>query len=574
MSNRYRNLLSSAILMSIVACGGSSSSSPETPATPSPPAATILTGIFTDSPVSGLRYQTTTQSGLTTSAGEFNYIAGESVSFSLGGIQLGRTLGDATVSPFDMVNVDNFDEAAHQGVEDRLVNMLIFLQSMDADKDPSNGIDLSGLDESLSASQLEFDVDVETFTRSNYRQIVNRHGGWYQTAKAAKNHLLRSLGQTVTVNVPLTDSLDDDGDGIFDRVIHYDYMEEGRPELISEIESATGEVTATTSFEYDENGNLAVVQYSRFQNGDLVEESKKVIEFHPIFGMLHYVVDVNGETVTEIDYVYDDVGNLSSSSILQVVSQPNPLDHLEAYFHFRAFGPGPTQPGDSDSGIFNPFNPGGSPTGLPFQVLSIEIESTFEYDDGFRLRVTDRSTTTTSFGESTSTSISHFSDNRLESISFSTDGFPTTEFRHHYDHDGRLISCETRVDGVLQSVIDDPVFPFQLPGPVITQISASSTSGCATVLTGDVETDDEGRIISFSTPAFLGSTGSAIEYDYDGDSVTEIRIDNENDGTFEITYEYTYNHDGDLIEETRVHTGVLFFHRKRELTTLVLAAFP
>ncbi|WP_422265484.1 PKD domain-containing protein [Thiofilum sp.] len=53
--------------------------------TPSPIAAKVLTGTFIASPqgVSGLSYQTATQSGMTNTAGEFKYLEGESVSFNL-----------------------------------------------------------------------------------------------------------------------------------------------------------------------------------------------------------------------------------------------------------------------------------------------------------------------------------------------------------------------------------------------------------------------------------------------------------------------------------------------------------
>ena len=53
------------------ACGSGGSSGPQ-----------IETGVFIDSAVGGLKYQTATQSGLTNSSGEFKYIAGENVTFS------------------------------------------------------------------------------------------------------------------------------------------------------------------------------------------------------------------------------------------------------------------------------------------------------------------------------------------------------------------------------------------------------------------------------------------------------------------------------------------------------------
>ena len=49
----------------------------------------LLTGVFRDSPVHGLEYQTQTVGGLTGEKGEFRYRSGETVTFSIGGLVLG-----------------------------------------------------------------------------------------------------------------------------------------------------------------------------------------------------------------------------------------------------------------------------------------------------------------------------------------------------------------------------------------------------------------------------------------------------------------------------------------------------
>jgi hypothetical protein len=45
--------------------------------------AQVQTGVFVDSPVQGMNYRTTTQSGTTNAQGEFGYVSGENVTFSL-----------------------------------------------------------------------------------------------------------------------------------------------------------------------------------------------------------------------------------------------------------------------------------------------------------------------------------------------------------------------------------------------------------------------------------------------------------------------------------------------------------
>ena len=57
----------------------------------------ILTGVFAG-PVSGLRYQTPTQSGFTGKHGEFSYMQGEAVSFRVGGLVIGAVAGAPCVN--------------------------------------------------------------------------------------------------------------------------------------------------------------------------------------------------------------------------------------------------------------------------------------------------------------------------------------------------------------------------------------------------------------------------------------------------------------------------------------------
>ena len=55
----------------------------------SSPQGKVLQGAFQDSPVQGLEYRTPTLSGPTGPKGEFEYRAGETVTFSIGGLVIG-----------------------------------------------------------------------------------------------------------------------------------------------------------------------------------------------------------------------------------------------------------------------------------------------------------------------------------------------------------------------------------------------------------------------------------------------------------------------------------------------------
>jgi len=124
---------------------------------------TVLTGVFVDSAVEGASYTTPTQSGVTNSAGEFNYLAGEQVTFSIGATQLPMVTAAAQISPVDIaVNSSNPSATT--------INVARLLQSIDEDDDPDNGITIPTT-AALNSMNLNFDVSTEAF--SNDPDVIN-----------------------------------------------------------------------------------------------------------------------------------------------------------------------------------------------------------------------------------------------------------------------------------------------------------------------------------------------------------------------------------------------------------------
>ena len=64
-----------------------------------------LNGVFQAGGVSGLQYATPTRTGFTDSEGTFKYLAGESVTFSVGGLTLGHAPGAAKITPFTLAGL-------------------------------------------------------------------------------------------------------------------------------------------------------------------------------------------------------------------------------------------------------------------------------------------------------------------------------------------------------------------------------------------------------------------------------------------------------------------------------------
>ncbi len=101
--------------------------------------AVVKEGVFVDSAVEGLTYATTSQTGLTDALGTFRYQEGEMVLFSVGDVVLGEAPGKGQLTPLDLV------PAAADETDPTVSNICRFLQSLDLDGNPANGIHLDSL---------------------------------------------------------------------------------------------------------------------------------------------------------------------------------------------------------------------------------------------------------------------------------------------------------------------------------------------------------------------------------------------------------------------------------------------
>ena len=296
--------LCSGLIVGLCACGGSGGSSSQSTSSNS------KTGTFIDSPVMGLSYSSPSHSGLTNSAGEFTYTEGETVSFSLGGIALGSSIASEVVTPLDLLGAESIDDAISSGLFDQLINMLVFLQSLDRDHNPNNGIDLGDLDTALANEELVFDLDQDLFLNTVYKRIVNENAGVYVTADAAKKHFADSLGVTYTVALPSKDYLDTDGDSNNDIVISYNYDANGRLSEIFEAPGGDIEMPPTnkTTLQYDSDNRLTLLTYEDLAGEVLLVEREYNYDS---MGRLTSLVESgpSSDIYLQESWVYDEVGN-------------------------------------------------------------------------------------------------------------------------------------------------------------------------------------------------------------------------------------------------------------------------
>lgn len=109
------------------ACGGGGGSS----------SATSLTGVFSDSAVSGLTYVIGGVAAKTDATGHFTYVAGNTITFKVGDIVLGSAVAKPFMSPVTLVS------GATDETNTTVTNISKFLQTVDDDNNPANGIQIT-----------------------------------------------------------------------------------------------------------------------------------------------------------------------------------------------------------------------------------------------------------------------------------------------------------------------------------------------------------------------------------------------------------------------------------------------
>jgi hypothetical protein len=228
------NLLIGLSCLVLSACGGgggggsgeSSSGSSSGNGTNSNPIATVTppsTGVFLDSAVENIGYKTQTLRGYTNASGEFKYAVGETVTFFIGSIDLPSVTAGAQITPADLARNSS-------SPINTLTNLLVLLQSLDTDGDPSNGIKLSEASKSTPTSTLVFTSDPAQFFQSTaLRTLLQSANADHTTPvdpQVALNNFLASnptkkavavaktsgaavVGNTITLNA--SDSFDGSG---------------------------------------------------------------------------------------------------------------------------------------------------------------------------------------------------------------------------------------------------------------------------------------------------------------------------------------------------------------------------
>ncbi len=156
-------------IFALQGCGGDSDGG-DSPVITTPDVQSIddaKSGIFVDSPVSGLGYITGDQAGITDLLGGYTYEEGNSIRFFIGDV----VLGEAHVGP--MLTPINLVPNAVDEMDPTVTNIARFLQTLDDDADPANGITISEVVRSNSLGKsIDFNQSIAEFESDGDVQIT------------------------------------------------------------------------------------------------------------------------------------------------------------------------------------------------------------------------------------------------------------------------------------------------------------------------------------------------------------------------------------------------------------------
>lgn len=292
--------------LSAMACNGDDSGGNDTQ---------ILTGAFVGGPVAGLMFESGTQSGQTDAGGRFTYRSSETVRFYVGDILIGQATGAATISPFDLagesapVSGPDIWRVVIQMINyqvpvpfDKVINLAVFLTTLDADGDVANGIQIPDRMQDLTAGiDLDFDQPYEDFIEDfDFRRLMaagNSAGLWgggraINSPKYALDDLYGALGLTPTIFVQDRSDWDTDADGTVDDRAIYGYDAFGQRTLYERDQANDNSVDYRQKWTYNAAGRL--VRQETDRNGDGLDVYTDINEYDTNGWLVLHEVDTDG----------------------------------------------------------------------------------------------------------------------------------------------------------------------------------------------------------------------------------------------------------------------------------------
>lgn len=241
--------------------------------------ADMQSGIFSDGPVSGLRFVQGQHVGLTDDEGRFTYNANSAapVQFFIGEIYLGSAQGADVVTPFNL-SINNTPVTLDAGI-----NISRTLMSLDTDSNPYNGIALPG-STSDAGGQIEFGLTTAQFeVDPQVAYLLQRHaeGRDLVSVQEARQHLDQNPVATARIT-----AIEQAIDAAISRVdVSWDNTRMGAG-ILAHYRASNGEQLVVELGEQEDNVWLKRAIYANAHG------VVRIVEFDPHGGVTY--VDNNG----------------------------------------------------------------------------------------------------------------------------------------------------------------------------------------------------------------------------------------------------------------------------------------
>lgn len=514
----------------------------------------LLEGAFTSSgAVEGLTYTTETQSGTTGSIGNFSYKSGETITFSIGDTVIGDTVAaKANMTPFDLVTgavlyttsaqVDHvINDLSSKSSErlslNRLSNILTFLQVLDDDATPDNGINIqSGIADLFSGVQINFEKSLYAFDDYKILRVITHQAvaqGLLRTAKIksegyALDHFYSAQNISHNFAIKSLRISDDNADGNPNSINSYTYDINGKRLSISTDSDADGNPNTIRTYTYGANGNVLTISLDSDTDINPAPNHIQSSSYDSNGNVLAVSqdIDADGNPNTIHRYTHDSNGNAVEYSIdSDTETNPDPNQLATSTYDTEGNVLSVTRDWDLD----------GTPNSI----------SLYTYDaKGNRLTESNDIN-----GDSNPDYISTFTydinDNQLMYLYDSDgDGKPNSITTYTYDDNGNKLTVndDSNADGSPSSIT---TYTYDDNGNELTKSTDSNADGNPSSITTYTYDDNDNVLINSYDADADGNPDriSTYSYDVNGNRLT-YQYDSDADGNPNSIKTYTYDSNG------------------------------
>ena len=304
------------------------------------------TGKLAGTVISGMSYNTETQTGVTDALGQFHYLAGETISFSIGATQIGDTItAQQEISMLDLLPNTTLYTTFSQiyilnnlndNHPDRIAffkfsNTLSLLESIDDDSNPDNGINIpSELLEMFSAVEIDLQQHIFYFAGTGRRwgngdkklkRILQQaatmgliNSGNITSYGIALDNYYRLNQIEHQFEVPSITKTDSDANGTVDEVEVETYDSQGNKISYTEDSDNDGNLDRSRTYTYNDNGQQLSVQYDDNGDGNLNSANSYIYDINGNKKIYQHDDNGDGTINGQSTYVYDSYGNNVSYS--------------------------------------------------------------------------------------------------------------------------------------------------------------------------------------------------------------------------------------------------------------------